>query len=839
MRVVQHSLRSFGREWRAGELATLLVALTIAVAAMSAVGFFTERVRTAMQRQASEALAADLVIGAGQRLPTEYEDRARGLGLRTARTLAFPSGLTTETRNQLAEVRAVGAGYPLRGKLRIADQPYGAARVTEDLPGPGEMWAEVRILAALDLAVGDSVRLGGRDFTITQVLDYAPDQGFAFVDLAPLVMVRIQDLEGSELIGPASRVGHRLLMAGEPDAVEAARTAFTDKLGPGERLRDVREGNPQLGRALDRADRFLRLAALVSVLLAAVAVAMAARRYAQRETDVVAIMKALGARQREVLGAYALQLAYCALLAGAAGALLGWAAQAGLIVLLGDLLPADLPAASWWPVPAAFALASLVLAGFALPPVLQLGRTPPLRVLRHDAGPTPLPAQLATVAALAAVIGLLWWQTRDALLATYVLGGIGIATLVFALAAWGLVWLVGRARGGVGVAWRYGLANVARRGKSSVAQLVAFGIGIMVLLLLTLVRSSLLETWQDSLPDDLPNHFLVNIQSDEQDRVRAFFRDRGLAEPELTPMIRGRMIAIDGIPVEDWEPPATGAEEHGGAQRARNFVRNEANLTWRRTLAASNKIVDGEFWPPAGAAKPSISLEYEVAAVMGLKPGSTMTYDIGGEQVTATVTSIREVDWQSFEPNFFVMFSPGAIGEAPHTFLTAVHLPPEQAPLLFDLVRELPSITIIDLDAMIKQVRDVIRRASLTVEYVFLFTLAAGILVLLAAVQGSREERRFEAAVLRTLGASRRTVFAGVASEFVALGLLAGFLAAFAASAVEWTMAAALFDLPWTPSPVVALVGLALGTLFVGATGVLATRSVVTHPPVETLRRGG
>lgn len=837
MKVVQHSLRAFGREWRAGELATLLVALTIAVASMSAVGFFTERVRGAMLIQVAESLAADLVIGGGERVPDEYETRAQGFGLTTARWLAFPSVVTTPARNQLVEVRAVSDGYPLRGRLRIADQPYGAVRQTDGLPAAGELWAETRVIAALGIAVGDSIRLGARDFRVSQVLDYAPDQGFSFVEVAPMVLVREADLVGTDLLGPASRVGHRLLMSGSPDQVQAAAAAFAE-LPRGLRLLDIRDGRPESRAAFDRAERFLRLAALISVLLAAVAVAMAARRYASRETDGVAILKTLGAQQREVLAAYALQLAYCALLAGSAGVLLGWAAQEGLVAMLSDLLPSFLPAASWRPVPAAFALAVLVLAGFALPPVLQLGRTPPLRVLRHDAGPTPLPAHLATLIALTAVCALLWWQAADATLASLVLGGIAGATLVFATAAWGLIWLVSRARGGVGVAWRYGLANVARRGKESVAQLVAFGVGIMVLLLLTLVSRSLLEAWRDTLPDDLPNHFLINIQDDEVARVREFFRVEGLGEPQLTPLIRARTVAIDDVPIEEWQLP-TDQEQHGGQRRGRGFLQRDANLTWSATLPDSNTVVSGEFWPPAGPAEPSISLEVEIAQVLGVKPGNTITYDIGGEQVTARITSLREVKWDSFEPNFFVMLSPGAIGEAPMTWLTAVHLDPAQAPVLLELVRELPSITIIDIDVIIQQVRDTVARASLTVEYVFLFTLAAGILVLLAAVQASREERRFEAAVLRTLGATQRTVFAGVAAEFIALGLLAGLLAAVAASAIEWGLAAQAFDLPWSPSPLVLLLGLLAGTLLVGITGVLATRSVVTHPPVETLRRGG
>jgi putative ABC transport system permease protein len=531
-----------------------------------------------------------------------------------------------------------------------------------------------------------------------------------------------------------------------------------------------------------------------------------------------------------VLAGYALVVLWVALAGGLAGATIGWAAQAGLVLLLGDLLPADLPTPSFAALPGAIALGGVVLAGFALPPVIALGRTPPLRVLRRDLGPVSLPAQLASLAAAAAIAALLVVQTKDLRLAGYTLGGLGAVVLAFGITALVMLKLLGRLRGRVGVAWRYGVANVVRRGRESVAQLTAFGIGIAVLLLLTLTRSGLLEDWRAALPVDAPNRFHINIQTDERVAVTGFLTARGLPAPTLAPMVRARLVAIDGVAIEQVKLDNP---------RLRNFAEREANLSFSAVLPYGNEVWEGRFWDAAALpAEPEVSFEFEIGKALGLKIGSTVTYDVVGEQVTARVTSLRKVDWDSFRPNFFILFSPGSLEQAPATWITSMHLPSARAPLLIELTRAFPSVTVIDTDVILDQVRDVIARASLTVEFVFLFTLGAGVLVLLAAVQASRDERRFESAVLRTLGAKQRTVLAGVAAEFLLLGLLAGLLAVLAAGALEWLLAEQVFEMEWRPDPLLALAGGLLGTLLVGATGVLATRDVVTHPPVETLRRG-
>jgi putative ABC transport system permease protein len=464
-----------------------------------------------------------------------------------------------------------------------------------------------------------------------------------------------------------------------------------------------------------------------------------------------------------------------------------------------------------------------------LPPLLQLRRVPPARVLRHDLEPPPLRYGVVYGAAIAAILAIIVWLVRDLELVGYVTIGTAVTFAALYGAGAVLVRALSRLRGGVGVAWRYGLANVARRGRDSIVQVVAFGLGLMVLLLLALVRNDLLDDWRASLPADAPNHFMINIRPDETDAFQSFFAARQLPAPELVPMVRGRLIAINGVPATDRE---------FATDRARNFIEREANLTWAAQLGRGNEIVAGRWWHEGDAGGPRVSVEQEIALALGLELGDLLTYDVAGETIAAQVSSFRTVAWDTFEPNFFMVLSPGVLDAATGTFITSVHLAGESRRLLVDLVREFPEVTVIDIDAMLGQVRDVMDKASIAVQYVFLFTLLAGITVLLAAIQATRDERRYESAMLRTLGASRRTVLQGVAAEFTALGLLAGTLAATGATIAAYFLATRLFDLDYDFAAGPWIAGLVGGALLVGTSGTLATRSVVNHPPIATLRDG-
>jgi putative ABC transport system permease protein len=828
MPALRFALRNLRRDLRSGELSVLLLALLVAVASLTAVGFFTSRVGRAVEQQAGEVLAADLRLESAREIAVEYDAEARRRGLRVARILSMPSVVFHGEESVLVALRAAGEGYPLRGRLKIADEPFGPARPTAAIPGPGEAWADSRLLARLGVPVGARLTVGAHEVRVTQVLDYRPDQGAGFADLSATLLINLADVPATGLIQPGSRVSRAVLFAGDPGDVVAFRAALEAQRRPGERLQAIADASPQIRASSDRAGRFLSLASLVSVLLSGIAVAMAARRYASRHLDQVALMKCMGASQSFVLRQTVIQLVAIALLVAAAGTVLGYGAQAGLAWLLRDLVRGELPAPGLQSLWIGLATSVLILVGFALPPLLQLKRVPPARVLRRNLEPPPLRYALVYGLAIAAVLALLYVLVRDTRLVSWVAAGIGATFLALAGAGWLLVRALAPLRRGVGVAWRYGLANIARRGRDSVVQIVAFGLGLMVLLLLALVRDDLLEDWRASLPANAPNYFMINIRPDEGDAVRAFFAQRGLPPTALVPLVRARLTAINDVPV---------GEIAFESARAREFVDREANLTWAATLQADNRLVEGSWWRAGDDGGARVSVEREYAARLGLRLGDTVTYDVAGEAVSATVTSLREVRWDSFQPNFFMVFSPGVLEEVTGTLITSVHVRPEQRPALVDLVRRFPEVTIIDLDALLTQVRDVMDKAALAVQYVFLFTLAAGLTVLLAAIQSTRDERRYESAMLRTLGASRRVVLAGLAAEFTVLGLLAGLLAAAGASVAGYFLAREVFNLKYAPDPMVWIAGIAGGALLVGIAGVLAARSVLTHPPLEALRQ--
>ncbi len=827
MQILRFALRNLWRDLKSGELSVLLLALSVAVLSLTAVGFFTSRISQGVRAQAAEVLAADLRLESAEPIPAAYFSAAEERGLKTAKILEFPTAIFNGDASQLAALNAVSPGYPLRGRTRIADAPFGISRTTDRIPGAGEVWVDARILAQLKLTIGDELRIGAASFKVTEVVDYRPDQGTGFVNIAPVALIAYADIGATKLVQPGSRVTYAALFAGRPGTVDEFREYLKAHKSGGERLREVDESSRQLNSAIDRASRFLNLASLASVLLAAVAVAMGARRYAKRHIDTVALMKCMGASQAFILGISLIELTLLATAAVALGALLGYLAQSGLAWLLRDLIRSELPPASLAPLPIALVTVLAMLMGFALPPLLQLKNTPPARVLRKTVGPPPLRLGLSYVLACAALFAILWSLVRDAeLVRDLAAGVIGVGALLSG-AGYGLVRLTGRLRGGVGIAWRYGLANVSRRGGGSVVQIVAFGLGLMVLLLLAVVRGDLLADWRRSLPNNVPNNFLINIRPEERASLETFFQAHGLGRPQMYPMIRARMTAVDGTPVESIKPRGEGG---------RNFLQREQNLTWAPDLMSDNQLIAGRWWRPADYGKPLVSISSEYQETLGLKLGDKLTFDVAGETLTAEVASIRKIRWDSFRPNFFLVFPPRLLDGAAGTYMTSVYLTPSQRPALADLVRQYPSVSVFDVDAILKQIREIIDRATLAVQYVFLFTLVAGVVVLLAAVQSTRDERRYESAMLRTLGASRATVLKGVAAEFAALGFLSGTLAAVGATIVGWLLAQRLFSLQFEFDPWVWVLGLVCGTILVGFSGTLATWRVVNTPPIVTLR---
>jgi len=826
LKTISLSLKFLARDWRAGELTVLVVALLVAVSALTGVAFLTDRVGQAVELRAAESLASDLRLSSALPIPPEYEQQAAESGLQTARVTSMPSVVFSGESNTLAAVRAVTADYPLRGSLKTAERLLGEETTTRDIPAPGEAWATPRLMARLGVSIGATLEVGTADLRLSRVLSFRPDEGWSFVDLAPTLLINEADLGATGLIQPGSRVSYRTLFAGDRKQVNEFKDELQSGLNPAINLSDIKDSNPQIRSAMDRAGRFLNLASLVSVLLAAVAVAMAARRYAHRHRDRTALMKCMGASQSLIMRSSLVQLLFLAVAAGILGSAIGFAAQHGLAWMMQDFIGQNLPAPGAAPAILGLVTALCILAGFALPDLMQMGKTPPLRVLRRDVGPPPMRYGISWIAGIAAVLALLLWMVRDTRLVLSIFAGTAVTFLALGIAGWLLVRSLQGFRGAAGVAWRYGLANLARRGRESVIQVVAFGLGLMVLLLLTSVRNDLMDNWRQSLPADAPNQFMINIQEDDVAAMSAFLQNRGLTVPRFVPLVRARMTHINGEDVTQmtFEDP-----------QGESWAKRDANLSWSEALQADNQIVEGKFWDAQSAGN-EVSVEVDFGRELGLALGDEVSFDIAGETVTATVTSTRTVEWDSFSPNFFMVFSPGVLDAYPHTYITSLHVDDASRGAVLDLMRAFPSVTAIDLDAMLSQVRDVMDKTALAVQAVFLFTLLAGLTVLWAAVQATRDERRYESAVLRTFGATRRRVLSGVATEFVAIGLLAGLLAASGASLASWLLAEKLFDLEYHFNLALWLTGPLAGMLFVGISGMAATWRVITRAPINVLR---
>ncbi|BCU06825.1 ABC transporter permease [Allochromatium tepidum] len=820
--------RLLRQDWRSGELYLLSAALVLTVAAITAVGFFTDRVEATLERQGSELIAADLALESSQPLDVRFSAEAEARGLRTARTLEFRSVVMGE-RPQLVLMKAVDPDYPLRGRLRIGEALDAPDRPVDSGPPAGEVWVESRLLRLLDLRIGDSLGVGEARLRLGAILTDEPDQGRSFFNIAPRVLMNRTDLDATGLIGPASRVTHRLLIAGAATAVDAYRDWAGSRLAANVTLTDALEARPEFGSAVERASRFLHLATLVTLLVAGAAIALASQRLVERQTDAVAVMRCLGAPRRLLMRVLIGRLVLFGLAASLVGCLLGWLGQAGLLAALADWLGTDLPPASPAPILVGLATGLITLLGFAVPPLIQLARVPPLRAIRRDLGTPRVSAALALGAAGLALALLILWQANDLELGLKLLGGV-LATLPALVGTvLLLVRLAGRLAGRARGVRRLGLAALTRRPGAAVLQIAGFGIGILALLLLAVVRVDLLESWRETVPEGAPNYFLINIQPHEVEPLRDFLNDSGITIPEIHPMISGRLTRIGERAVEpsDYDNP-----------RAERLASREFNLSYATEPQPDNRIVAGRWWSEGAEAAPQFSVERGIAETLGIALGDTLTFRVSGHEVSGPVTSLREVRWDSFNVNFFVVASPALLRNEAATFITSFHLPAEREAVIAELARRFPSVTTLDVEAILGQVRQVIDRGVLAVEYVFLFTLGAGLLVMYAGIQASLEQRRAEHGVLRTLGAGRRTLLTSLAVEFTAAGLLAGLLASVFAEATGWLLAEQIFDLEFGFNPGLWAVGVLGSGLAIGLAGTLATYPLLIHPPLRALRGG-
>jgi putative ABC transport system permease protein len=832
MNTLRLALRLLARDFRAGELRVLIAAIVLAVASVGTVAFFADRVKQGLVLQSNKLLGADLMVSADHPLPASYTDEAKRLGLATSHAIRFNSMVAlahaTDANAVLTDVKAVAAGYPLRGTITFASGRQ-AKRTGGGIPGRGEAWVDTRLADRIGAKVGSSIEVGDATLAVTAIVAREPEvAGLTFAP-GPKLLVNLADVPATNLLTPGNRATWRLLVAErEPGELQRFRTFVSSRIARGERVESVRDLRPEVRQTLERAERFLGLAALVAVLLAAAAVALAASRYLRRHVDTAAMLRCFGARGSHTLALFVTQFAVLGLIACAIGLVGALLAQQALAALMSGAFVATLPAPGIEPALVAIATGLLLLFGFALPPLAALAHVTPLRVLRRD---LPMPGRSALFAYAAGVVTigvLVAWQAREAQAALIMLGGVGGVVVASGLVAWLLLTALKRlpVRG---LSWRYGLANLRRRPLASSLQIGALALGLTALLLLTVVRGDLLRNWRANLPPDAPNEFLVNVLPDQVDDARTWLHSTLSVDAEFKPMVRGRLVEVNGSALDTarYEDP-----------RARRLAEREFNLSWASEVPPGNRVVKGRYWPlDARGADAGISLEEGIANTLHVKVGDRLTFDAGGLRVTAPVTSLRKVDWDSFRVNFFALFAPGALDRLPTTYVAAFRAPEGNTAWLSGLVKRYPNILAIDVAEILGEIESILDRVARAVQFVFLFTLAAGLVVLQAAIASTQDERRYDAAILRTLGASRRQLTAAQVAEFTLLGAVAGLLGAAAASAIGYGLADRVFNVPFAGSPYVWLYGIVGGALAVLIAGTLGTRQTLREAPLRVLRQ--
>lgn len=826
--------RTLWRDLRAGELRLLLVAVTLAVAALTGVGFFADRLKGGLARDARQLLGGDAVVASDQAAPPAFAEKAKALGLQSITTVLFPTmGRAPDDKGgaaRLVALKAVEDGYPLRGRLTVADGPDAPGATTREVPPPGQAWVDKPLLDALGLAPGDTLLLGDAQLRIGKVVLLEPDRSTGFSAFAPRVMINSADLPATKLVQPASRLTWRFAVAGPDRAVTTFREwAEAEAKKPdvrGVRVESLESGRPEMRQTMDRAEKFLNLVALLAALLSAVAVALAARGFASSHLDDCAMLRVLGQPQRTIALAYTVEFGIVGLVASGLGVLLGFAVHFVFVALLSGLVEASLPAATGWPVAFGFGMGLTLLFAFGLPPVLQLAQVPPLRVIRRDVGSLK-PASAAVLGiGVAGFATLLLAASSDLKLGGIAVGGFAGAVLLFAALSWLAVKLLRRAVNEATAPRWLVLATrqLSARPVFAVVQVSSLAVGLLALVLLVLLRTDLVSSWRRATPPDAPNRFVINVMPEQGDAFQQALRQSGVQRYDWYPMIRGRLVAVNGRAVS----PDDYTED-----RARRLVDREFNLSNSATPPAHNEVVAGRWQPEE---KGGASVEEGIAGTLGLKLGDKLRFDIGGIVQESEITSLRKVDWGSMRANFFVMFPVSHLPDVPTTYMSAFRAP-DRAGFDNALVRGFPNVTNVDMTATITQVQSVLDKVIRAVEFLFGFTLAAGVVVLFAAVTATREERAREFAIMRAIGARGSLLRQVQRAELAGVGLLAGFLASTVAALVGWGLARWVFDFQWTASPLVPVVGAVAGAALALAAGWWGLREVLQRPVVETLRR--
>ncbi|PCJ45594.1 MAG: ABC transporter permease [Moraxellaceae bacterium] len=829
--LIRLSLRLLSREWRAGSLTVMVCALLIAIASHTTIGFFTERLSAAMEAKAKHLLGADLVF----KSPTEINPalllNANTAHIQSAKTVEFTTVAVAGETLKLSSIKAVSSNYPLKGFLRTSTGLSTTDNITTESPSAGELWVESRVLSSLNINVGDSIDIGDASLTVTRLLTLEPDRSGAFYAFTPRILMSLEDLPKTNVVQFGSRIDYRYLFVGGLSSIETYKNWLTPQLTPGQKLLDIHSERPTVSSYLTRADSYMNLAGLVAILLAAVAIAMSARLYAESHFDTSAMLRCLGGKQNDILILFIIQLSVLAIFSGVLGAAIGWCTQSVIAFIIKDMLPEIFPAASMRPVWSGIGLSFIVLFGFSLPTLIRLRQVSPLRVLRKNLEPKSLPATLIYTTTFIFVCLLIFAYTQNiALTIATLTGGTSIALFGYLIVTL-LFRILNRINVHLPLELKSGIRNLTRREAETRWQTFAFGITLMAMALVIMIRTDLIDTWQSQLPEDVPNHFIMNIQLADVEPLKRFFVDQGIDTNQLYPVSRGRLTHINSTPVKQ----AVTKEE-----KSNEALNRELNLTESANIQLDNRIIEGSWWEQTNTLTvPRVSVEARLAKKLDIKMHDSLTFFIGSKTLEARVSSIRTVKWDSFKPNFYMIFEPNSLKGFPITHITSFYLPVENRATLNSLLKKFPAITLLEVDAILEQIKSILKQVSIAVEIVLSFVLLAGFAVTFAALQSTMSQRLQEGALMRTLGASRRQIRLNQWVEYAMMGSLSGLLAYVGTEVVLWATYTKIFKLEYDIHFGLMVLLPLVGTLVIGLFGAFSSRKVLKESPMMVLREVG
>lgn len=827
MKHFQLALRLLWREGRNGELTILLLALVIAVSSSTAISLFADRLHRTMSVQAAEFLAADMVVTSPSPLPTIWHDKASNLNLKQAQTAEFSSVLMENEELLLAGVKAVSTLYPLRGRLKVTQSDYNNEKTITQPPKSGEAWVEQRILSALKLKLGDKLNVGEKTFVITHILTYEPDKRGDFYSLSPRVMINTEDLAATEVIQPGSHVHYFFQFSGKKDDLSAFNQWIKPLLNPSQRLMDIHEDRPEMGNALKRAERYLGLSSIIVILIAGVAIVMATQRYSERHFNTSAILRCLGCKQNEIIWLYGYQFLFLGFFASVIGCFLGWLGQQGLFYLLRNLLPSEVANPGFLAVTLGFLTGFAILSGFALPPLLRLKKVSALRVLRRELEPLPSSAWLVYGCALTLVTLLIWRYTNDLKMTLTLLGGGFIALLAVGVLIYFVLIQIQKTLPKLGLSWRFAVQGLSRTPKTTISQILAFSMTLMTMTLSYSVSKDLINDWRQQLPDNAPNHFALNIFPNQVENFKHDLQQEKIQLNQLYPIVKGRLVEINDQPVQQ----IVSKESQG--ERA---THRDLSLTFSKTLPEDNQINQGHWWNTTNSEKNQVSVEQKLAQSLKLNLGDKLTFTIGSQQFTAHISNFRSVKWETMKPNFYMIFSPGTLDNYAKTYLTSFYIPEHNKNSLNNLIKKYPAMTVLEVDAILKQFKTILTQLTQAINYLLYFALLAGFTVLFAAVHATLDQRIYEGALMRTLGANRYLLRNSHLIEFFLLGFISSLFAMVIAEILIFTLYHFVLHLNYQPHYLLWGILLPVGTTSVICAGYFSVKKVVKQPPMKILQ---